>query len=191
MMYPLVRELAGDGISVTMTCRGLKIARQPYYRWLSNPVTDAEHDEAYLANAIFEAHRNDPEFGYRFLVDEVRQAGHEVCDRTVSRICHANGCWSVGCQMRRRLASHPPHGGDARRSGAARSCATTLGDSEFLAEHATVDGDITKIGSDAWVIHGHIPVDGDVIMAAFGSFEEASAALGGLPPNERDDLGEP
>ena len=40
MMYPLVRELADDGIPVTVTCRVLKIARQPYYRWLKDPVTD-------------------------------------------------------------------------------------------------------------------------------------------------------
>ena len=33
MMYPLVRELAADGIPVTVTCRVLKLARQPYYRW--------------------------------------------------------------------------------------------------------------------------------------------------------------
>lgn len=30
MMYPLVRELAADGIPVAVTCRVLKIARQPY-----------------------------------------------------------------------------------------------------------------------------------------------------------------
>ena len=71
MMYPLVRELAGDGIPVTVTCRVLKLARQPYYRWLAAPVTDRELDEAYLANALFDAHRDDPEFGYRFLADEV------------------------------------------------------------------------------------------------------------------------
>ena len=59
-----------------MTCRVLKLARQPYYRWLASPITDAELDEAYLANAIFDAHRDDPEFGYRFLADEVRDAGH-------------------------------------------------------------------------------------------------------------------
>ena len=41
-MYPLVRELAADGIPVSVTCRVLKIARQPYYRWLAYPVTDAE-----------------------------------------------------------------------------------------------------------------------------------------------------
>ena len=42
MIYPLVRELAADGIPVAVTCRVLKIARQPYYRWLAAPVTDAE-----------------------------------------------------------------------------------------------------------------------------------------------------
>jgi putative transposase len=46
MIYPLVRELAVDGIPVTVTCRVLKIARQPYYRWLENPITQAELDEA-------------------------------------------------------------------------------------------------------------------------------------------------
>jgi putative transposase len=83
MMYPLVRDLAGDGIPVTVTCRVLKIARQPYYRWLDCPVSDAELDEAWLTNAIFDAHRDDPEFGYRFLADEVRAAGFEVSDRVV------------------------------------------------------------------------------------------------------------
>ncbi len=95
MMYPLVRELAVDGVPVTVTCRVLKIARQPYYRWLECRVTDAEWDEAQLANAVFDAHRDDPEFGYRFLADEARLAGHEVCDRTVWRICRDNQWWSV------------------------------------------------------------------------------------------------
>jgi putative transposase len=95
MIYPLVRELAVDGIAVTVTCRVLKITRQPYYRWLANTVTDAEWDDAHLANAVFDAHRDDPEFGYRFLADEVRHGGFEVCDRTVWRICRDNGWWSV------------------------------------------------------------------------------------------------
>ena len=49
MMYPLVRELAADGIPVVVTCRVLKIARQPYYRWVKNPVTTAECAQAYRA----------------------------------------------------------------------------------------------------------------------------------------------
>ena len=77
MMFPLVRELADDGIPVTVTCRVLKLCRQHYYRWLKQPVTDRELAEAWLANAIFDAHRDDPEFGYRFLADEVRDGGHD------------------------------------------------------------------------------------------------------------------
>jgi hypothetical protein len=42
-LYPLVKELAADGIPVAETCRVLKLARQPYYRWLADPVTDAEY----------------------------------------------------------------------------------------------------------------------------------------------------
>ena len=94
-MYPLVRELAVDGIAVTVTCRVLKIARQPYYRWLADPVTDAEWVEAHRANALFEAHADDPEFGYRYLADEAREGGQVMADRTAWRICSANGWWSV------------------------------------------------------------------------------------------------
>ena len=47
MMYPLVRELAVDGIPVTVTCRVLKLARQPYYRWLTAPVGRRELASAY------------------------------------------------------------------------------------------------------------------------------------------------
>nr|WP_313311839.1 hypothetical protein [Dietzia maris] len=80
MMYPLVRELAADGIPVAVTCRVLNLARQPYYRWLAAPVTDAELTQAYRANALIDAHRDDPEFGYRFLVYEARETGE--CPRT-------------------------------------------------------------------------------------------------------------
>ncbi|WP_328543101.1 hypothetical protein OHU25_08115 [Streptomyces sp. NBC_00117] len=37
-----MKELAVDGVPVTVTCRVLKLARQPYYRWLDEPVTGAE-----------------------------------------------------------------------------------------------------------------------------------------------------
>ena len=90
-----MKELAADGIPVAVTCRVLKLARQPYYRWLANPVTDAEYLEAYRANALFDAHRDDPEFGYRFLVAEAGDAGQPMAERTAWRICSNNGWWSV------------------------------------------------------------------------------------------------
>ncbi len=95
MMYPLVRELAADGIPVAVTCRVLKIARQPYYHWLACPVTDADLRAAYRANALFDAHRDDPEFGYRFLVDEARDAGEPMAERTAWKICSQRGWWSA------------------------------------------------------------------------------------------------
>jgi putative transposase len=90
-----VNELAVDGIPVAVTCRVLKLARQPYYRWRANPITDAEYLEAYRANALFDAHRDDPEFGYRYLVEEARDAGKPMAERTAWRICSNNGWWSV------------------------------------------------------------------------------------------------
>ncbi|GAA4294272.1 hypothetical protein [Mycobacterium paraffinicum] len=42
---------------------------------LTAPATEAEMAEAYRANALFDAHRDDPEFGYRFLVAEARDVG--------------------------------------------------------------------------------------------------------------------
>jgi len=54
-----VKELAEDGIPVAVTCRVLKLSRQPYYRWLRDPITDAERAWAYRANALFDAHRDD------------------------------------------------------------------------------------------------------------------------------------
>lgn len=107
MMYPLVRELAGDGIPVTVTCRVLKIARQPYYRWLANPVTGADLVAAYRANALFDAHRDDPEFGYRFMLDEAREAGESMAERTAWKICSQLGWWSAFGKKRGRNGKKP------------------------------------------------------------------------------------
>ena len=110
MMYPLVRELAADGIPVAVTCRVLHIARQPYYRWLAAPVTTTELEEAYRADALFDAHRDDPEFGYRFLVDEATDAGQKMASRTAWRICSANRWWSSFGKKRgtKHIRSGPP-----------------------------------------------------------------------------------
>jgi putative transposase len=143
MMYPLVRELAGGGVPVTVTCRVLKIARQPYYRWLTSPVTDAELTEAYLANALFDAHRDDPEFGYRFLADEARGAGHAACDRTMWRVCSTNGWWSAfgkkrGKNGKRGKAGPPVHDDLVKRKFTAQAPNQLwLAD---ITEHRTAEG---------------------------------------------------
>jgi len=111
MMYPLVRELAAVDapirVPVTVTCRVLRIARQPYYRWLAAPVTDADLLEAYRTNALFDAHRDDPEFGYRFLLDEAHEAGEPMAARTAWRICSDLGWFSAFGKPKRGKAKRP------------------------------------------------------------------------------------
>ncbi len=123
MMYPLVRELAAAAaphrVPVAVTCRVLGLARQPYYRWLASPVTDSELAEAYRAHALFDAHRDDPEFGHRFLLDEARAAGESMAERTAWRICRDNGWWSAFGKRRGRgknaKAGPPVHDDLVRR----------------------------------------------------------------------------
>ena len=100
-------ELAEDGIPVAVSLRVLKLSRQPYYRWRADPVTAAELAEAYRANALIDAHRDDPEFGYRFLVDEAAAAGEVMCERTAWRICRDNTWWSVFGKKRAKNGQRP------------------------------------------------------------------------------------
>jgi len=102
-----VSELAADGVPVAVSLRVLKLSRQPYYRWLATPVTDAELVEAHRANALFDAHRDDPEFGYRFLADEARDAGQPMCRRTAWKICSQNRWWSAFGKKKARSGKKP------------------------------------------------------------------------------------
>src|SRR5699024_12546497 len=56
-LYPLVKELAAEGIPVVVSCRVLKLARQPYYRWLQQPVSADDLVAEYRAHPSFDAHR--------------------------------------------------------------------------------------------------------------------------------------
>lgn len=83
MTYPLVQELAADGLPVAVTCRVLGFSRQGFYKWLTCPVTDAQWRQAHLINAAHDIHADDPEFGYRLISDDLKDAGHVVSENTV------------------------------------------------------------------------------------------------------------
>ena len=108
MSYPLVRDLAAEGIPVRLTCGVLGHSRQAYYAWLSEPVSERELEDAYLTNTLIDAHGDDPEFGYRFLADELERAGHDVGERRVWRLCSQQGLWSVTVRKGRRGAGKSP-----------------------------------------------------------------------------------
>lgn len=135
-----MKELAADGTPVAVTCRVLKLARQPYYRWLDKPVADAVLAQAYRADTLFDAHREDHEFGYRFLADQARDAGASMADRTAWRICRDNRWWSVFGKKRGRgkKAGPPVHEDLVRRHfTAAGPNRLWLAD---ITEHATGEG---------------------------------------------------
>ncbi len=147
-----MRDLAASGVPAEVSLYVLGLGRSPYYRWLTHPITDSELAEAYLADAIFDAHRDDPEFGYRFLFDEVTDAGHVVSERTVWRICSENGWWSVFGKKKSRKrgpVGTPAHDDLVRRDF------TAPGPNQLwltdLTEHRTTEGKLYLCAvKDVW-----------------------------------------
>lgn len=140
MIYPLVRELAAGGIAVAVTCRVLKIARQPYYRWVASPVSERAWDQAHLVNALRDAHGEDPEFGHRFLADEIRDAGFVVSDRTVWKRCSENAVFSVFGKKRGKSGkAGPPVFDDRVQRSFCASAANELWLTD-ITEHRTGEG---------------------------------------------------
>ncbi len=108
MSYPLVRDLAAEGIPVRWICGVLGHSRQAYYAWLASPVSQRDLEDAYLTNALIDAHGDDPEFGYRFLADELERAGHLVGERRVWRLCSQQKLWSATVRKGRRGSGKSP-----------------------------------------------------------------------------------
>ena len=100
MMFPLVLDLAADGVPVAVTCRVLGFSKQAFYRWKAHPVTDRDWADAHLINAAIDIHHDDPEFGYRFIADELPDRGVRASRNRVSRLCTQQRLWSVHAKKR-------------------------------------------------------------------------------------------
>ena len=94
MTFPLVLDLAADGIPVAVTCRALKFSKQAFYQWKADPVTRRDWDDAYLINMALDIHRDDPAFGYRFIADELAAIGVTAGENRVARLCSQERIWS-------------------------------------------------------------------------------------------------
>ncbi len=108
MSFPLVRDLAAEGFPVRLTCGVLGFTTQAYYSWLADPVSDRDLADAYLTNALIDAHVDDPAFGYRFLADELERAGVSVGERRVWRLCSQQKIWSTTVRKGRRGSGKKP-----------------------------------------------------------------------------------
>jgi transposase InsO family protein len=106
MMYPLVQELAADKIPVVVTCRVLGFSKQAFYQWQADPVSQPDWDDAHLINAAVDIHHDDPEFGYRYIADELADQGITASRNRVNRLCTSQRLWSV--HSRKRGLSRKP-----------------------------------------------------------------------------------
>ena len=100
MSYPLVLDLAADGIPVAVTCRVLGFSKQAFYAWRHNPVPQRDWDEAHLINAALGIHADDPGFGYRFIADELPARGISAGENKVARLCSQQRIWSAFSKKR-------------------------------------------------------------------------------------------
>lgn len=111
MMYPLVLDLADDGIPVTVTCRVLGFSTQAFYKWRKAPVSQRDWDDAHLINAARDIHADDPVFGYRFIADELPGRGITAGENRVARLCSQQRIWSIFAKKRglHRRSGPPVH----------------------------------------------------------------------------------
>lgn len=95
MTFPLVRDLAAAGVPVTVACRVLRFSKQAFYKWAAAPVSSRDWEEAHLLNAAIDVHADDPEFGHRFIADELTAAGYQASERRVWRLCSQQQIFST------------------------------------------------------------------------------------------------
>jgi hypothetical protein len=100
MKYPLVQDLAVDGVPVTVACRVLGFSTQAFDKWRRDPVSRRDWADAHLVNAAFDVHRDDPAFGCRFIADELKEQGFTASERRVWRVCSEQGLFSVFAKRR-------------------------------------------------------------------------------------------
>jgi putative transposase len=108
MMFPLVSDLAAEGVPVRLACGVLGFSTQAFYKWRARPCSDRDWADAYTTNAIVDVHADDPEFGYRFIADELEVAGYKTCERRVWRLCRNQRAWSTTTKKGRRSSGKTP-----------------------------------------------------------------------------------
>lgn len=140
MKYPLVLDLAADRIPVAVTCRVLDFSKQAFYSWRRSPVSQRDWDDAHLINAALDIHHDDPEFGYRFIADELAAAGIVAGRNRVNRLCSLQRIFSVHSRKRglNRKPGPPVHDDLVQREfGAEQPDQLWLTD---ISEHPTGEG---------------------------------------------------
>jgi len=152
-VFPLVREMAAAGaplwVPVAVACRVLGFSTQGYYKWLKEPVSSRDRDDAEVINKLVDLHEDDPTLGYRFLTDELEHEGILAGENRVHRLCRIGGLWASHAKKKGKvgkpgspvhddlLATEDEHGQIVHRFNAAGPNQVWLTD---ITEHPTREG---------------------------------------------------
>ena len=91
-----------------MTCRVLGLSTQGYYKWLKNPVSQRDWDDAHVIDALLGIHQDDPTLGYRFLTDELADVGITASENRVWRLCSTAGIFASHARKRAKAGKPGP-----------------------------------------------------------------------------------
>lgn len=96
-------------------------------RLAGKPISQRDLDDAYLTNALIDAHGNDPESGCRFLADELERGGQVVGERRVWRLRSQQRLWSTTVRKGRRGSGVADRGPALRAGASDRGCPPLYG----------------------------------------------------------------
>ncbi len=71
---------------------GARFSTTAYPAWRRNTVCQRDRDDAHLINATMDGHEDDPDFGNRFIADElIHIMGFQVRENRVLSLCALQG----------------------------------------------------------------------------------------------------
>ena len=110
-MFPLVRELADDGIDVAVTCRVLKVSRSGYYEWRSGVLSARAQENELLLKTIEKIHAESRgSYGWpRVHAELVLGLGQPVNHKRVARLMRETGLQGLYRRRRHGCTRRDPH----------------------------------------------------------------------------------
>lgn len=96
-------------VPVAVACRVLGLSTQGYYKWLRDPVSRRDWDDAHLIDVLYDLHEDDKTLGYRFLTDELADE-HQITvgENRVHRLCRIAGITASHHKKRSKAGSTGP-----------------------------------------------------------------------------------
>lgn len=95
-------------VPVAVACRVLGLSTQGYYKWLRSPVSQRDWDDAHVIDQLREIHQDDPTLGYRFLADELADAGVVASENRVWRLCSIAGLFASHARRKSKAGKPGP-----------------------------------------------------------------------------------